>query len=36
VAKGKSLGLAFDAGKLAVFDADTGVNLTVPPPPDAE
>jgi multiple sugar transport system ATP-binding protein len=35
-AKGKSFELAFDTGKLAVFDADTGVNLTVPPPPDAQ
>jgi multiple sugar transport system ATP-binding protein len=28
---GKSIELAFDAGKLAVFDADSGANLTVPP-----
>ena len=35
-AKGKSLELAFDTSKLAVFDADTGVNLTVPPPPETE
>ncbi|MCV7257466.1 ABC transporter ATP-binding protein [Mycobacterium shimoidei] len=35
-AKGQSLQLAFDTLKLAVFDADSGVNLTVPPPPDAE
>jgi multiple sugar transport system ATP-binding protein len=35
-AKGKSLELAFDTLKLAVFDADTGVNLTVPPPPETE
>jgi multiple sugar transport system ATP-binding protein len=27
---GKSIELAFDAGKLAVFDADSGANLTVP------
>src|ERR1700761_5247752 len=30
-AKGKSLELAFDTTKLAIFDADSGVNLTVPP-----
>lgn len=35
-AKGQSLQLAFDTLKLAVFDADSGVNLTVPPPRDAE
>jgi multiple sugar transport system ATP-binding protein len=35
-AKAKSLELAFDTLKLAVFDADTGVNLTVPPPPETE
>jgi multiple sugar transport system ATP-binding protein len=35
-AKGKSLELAFDTSKLAIFDADTGVNLTVPPPPETE
>jgi multiple sugar transport system ATP-binding protein len=35
-AKGKSLELAFDTSKLAVFDADTGVNLTVPPPPEEQ
>jgi multiple sugar transport system ATP-binding protein len=35
-AKGQSLELAFDTLKLAIFDADSGVNLTVPPPPDAE
>jgi multiple sugar transport system ATP-binding protein len=35
-AKGKSLELAFDTLKLAVFDADTGVNLTVPPAPETE
>lgn len=33
-AKGQSLELAFDTLKLAVFDADSGINLTVPPPPD--
>jgi multiple sugar transport system ATP-binding protein len=35
-AKGQTLELAFDTSKLAVFDADTGVNLTVPPPSDAQ
>ncbi|MGH3968219.1 MAG: ABC transporter ATP-binding protein, partial [Mycobacterium sp.] len=35
-AKGQSLELAFDTVKLAVFDADSGVNLTVPPPTEAE
>ncbi|MFZ3307373.1 MAG: sn-glycerol-3-phosphate ABC transporter ATP-binding protein UgpC [Mycobacterium sp.] len=35
-AKGKSLELAFDTLKLAVFDADSGVNLTVPPPSGAQ
>jgi multiple sugar transport system ATP-binding protein len=30
-AGGQSLELAFDTGKLVVFDADSGVNLTVPP-----
>jgi multiple sugar transport system ATP-binding protein len=30
-AKGKNLELAFDTSKLAVFDAETGANLTVPP-----
>jgi multiple sugar transport system ATP-binding protein len=35
-AKGQSLELAFDTLKLAVFDADSGVNLTVPLPPDGE
>ncbi|KAA8967671.1 ABC transporter ATP-binding protein [Mycobacterium sp.] len=29
---GQSLELAFDTLKLAVFDADSGVNLTIPPP----
>ncbi|MGE2818193.1 ABC transporter ATP-binding protein [Mycobacterium heidelbergense] len=29
---GGSIELAFDTSKLAVFDADSGVNLTVPPP----
>ncbi|OOK80422.1 putative sugar-transport ATP-binding protein ABC transporter sugC [Mycobacterium kansasii] len=27
---GQSLELAFDTTKLAVFDADSGVNLTIP------
>lgn len=31
-AVGGSIELAFDTTKLAVFDADSGVNLTVPPP----
>jgi multiple sugar transport system ATP-binding protein len=31
-AKGQTLQLAFDTSKLAVFDADSGVNLTIPPP----
>ncbi|BBY05153.1 ABC transporter ATP-binding protein [Mycobacterium noviomagense] len=31
-AKGQSLELACDTLKLAVFDADSGVNLTIPPP----
>jgi multiple sugar transport system ATP-binding protein len=35
-AKGNTLELAFDTSKLAVFDADSGVNLTVPPPSGAE
>jgi multiple sugar transport system ATP-binding protein len=30
-AKGKTLELVFDTAQLAVFDADTGVNLTLPP-----
>ncbi|MGO9069698.1 hypothetical protein, partial [Mycobacterium sp.] len=34
--KGNTLELAFDTSKLAVFDADSGVNLTVPPPSGAE
>jgi multiple sugar transport system ATP-binding protein len=33
-AKGQSLEVAFDTLKLAVFDADTGINLTVAPPPE--
>ncbi len=31
--KGHSIELAFDTSKVAVFDADSGVNLTVTPPP---
>jgi multiple sugar transport system ATP-binding protein len=30
-AKGKSVELAFDTSKVVVFDADSGVNLTIPP-----
>src|ERR1700761_582215 len=33
-AKGATLELAFDTAQLAVFDPETGVNLTVAPPPD--
>ncbi len=29
--KGRPIELAFDTAKLAVFDADSGVNLTIPP-----
>jgi multiple sugar transport system ATP-binding protein len=32
--KGQSIELALDTLKLAVFDADSGVNLTIPPPSD--
>jgi multiple sugar transport system ATP-binding protein len=31
-AKGQSIELAFDTSKVAIFDADSGVNLTIPPP----
>ncbi|MCV7229863.1 ABC transporter ATP-binding protein [Mycolicibacterium komossense] len=31
-AKGQPLQLAFDTSKLVIFDADSGVNLTIPPP----
>ena len=31
-AKGQTVELAFDTAKLHVFDADSGVNLTIPPP----
>jgi multiple sugar transport system ATP-binding protein len=30
-AKGQTIQLAFDTSKLVVFDADSGVNLTIPP-----
>ena len=33
-AKGQSLELALDTVKLAVFDGDSGANLTIPPPPE--
>jgi multiple sugar transport system ATP-binding protein len=33
-AKGQSIELAFDTSKVAVFDADTGANLTIPPAAD--
>lgn len=33
-ASGQSIELAFDTTKLVIFDADTGVNLTIPPPGD--
>ncbi|MCV7399414.1 sn-glycerol-3-phosphate ABC transporter ATP-binding protein UgpC [Mycobacterium fragae] len=36
VAKGQSIELAFDTLKLAIFDGDSGINLTIPPPPEAE
>jgi multiple sugar transport system ATP-binding protein len=32
VAQGQTVQLAFDTSKLAIFDADSGVNLTIPPP----
>ena len=31
VTPGQTMELAFDTTKLAIFDADTGVNLTIPP-----
>jgi multiple sugar transport system ATP-binding protein len=31
-AKGQPVELAFDTSKLVIFDADSGVNLTIPPP----
>jgi multiple sugar transport system ATP-binding protein len=36
VVKGRPIELAFDTSKVAVFDADSGVNLTIPPPRAAE
>jgi multiple sugar transport system ATP-binding protein len=33
---GQSVELAFDTSRLAVFDPDSGVNLTIPVPPAAE
>ncbi|WP_421844804.1 ABC transporter ATP-binding protein [Mycobacterium sp.] len=35
-ATGQPVELAVDTTKLAVFDADTGVNLTIPVPPDQQ
>jgi multiple sugar transport system ATP-binding protein len=32
VAAGQSMELAFDTAKLAIFDADSGINITIPPP----
>ncbi|GFG54663.1 ABC transporter ATP-binding protein [Mycolicibacterium agri] len=32
VSSGQMVELAFDTSKLVLFDADTGVNLTIPPP----
>jgi multiple sugar transport system ATP-binding protein len=32
VTQGQTMQLAFDTSKLAIFDADTGDNLTIPPP----
>ena len=32
VAIGQTVELAFDTTKLHIFDADSGVNLTIPPP----
>ncbi len=34
-AKGATLELAFDTAQLAVFDPETGLNLTVTPPANA-
>ena len=33
VAQGSTIALAFDTSKIAIFDADTGENLTLPAPP---
>jgi multiple sugar transport system ATP-binding protein len=35
-AKGQKLELAFDTSQLAVFDPDSGSNLTVAPPPEKQ
>ena len=35
-AKGNKFELAFDTSQLAVFDPDSGANLTVAPPPEAQ
>jgi len=35
VTKGQPLELAFDTTKIAIFDADTGANLTIPPMSDS-
>ena len=32
VTVGQTIQLAFDTAKLAIFDADSGINLTIPPP----
>jgi multiple sugar transport system ATP-binding protein len=32
VTQGQTMQLAFDTSKLAIFDADSGENLTIPPP----
>jgi multiple sugar transport system ATP-binding protein len=32
VTAGQTMELAFDTSKLAIFDADSGLNLTIPPP----
>jgi multiple sugar transport system ATP-binding protein len=34
--KGNKFELAFDTSQLAVFDPDSGANLTVAPPPEAQ
>ena len=36
VAKGQAVELAFDTTKIAIFDADTGANLTIPAADSAE
>ncbi len=35
VTQGSTIQLAFDTSKIAIFDADTGQNLTLPAPPPA-